>query len=198
MYNGSTRLISHFFFLSFALSVSFNVNAGEISFSFEYPVEVATPTRTGLGEIKSYLPGDKVTVDSSKPYWVQSRGRVPVVLVPVTSSLEEVIKLNLPEVSSWPPRAVEQEVDYKLGIMVDLMTQFQVAVMRRDIKTAETILAQMNNIQNVSSLNFLKASLDFIKGDIEMAKQSVRKGLERHPANTQGIKMLQTLDGVGK
>lgn len=171
---------------------------GEISFSFEYPVEVATPSREGLVNQKVFAPGERVILPMEKPYWVQSQGRIPVILIPVTSSIEEIIKLNLPEVGAWPPRAVEKEIDYKMSMMIDLMTQFQAAIIKRDVRTAETLLNQMTSIQNVASLNFLRASLQFIKGDLDQAKLSVRKGLERFPANSHGIQLLRSLEGAGK
>jgi hypothetical protein len=44
-------------------------------------------------------------------------------------------------------------------------------------------------------LHFLRAALKFVQGDLEAAKESTRRGLARHPANEEGLKFLQRLEG---
>ena len=41
----------------------------------------------------------------------------------------------------------------------------------------------MESTQNIPYLNFLRATLDFVKGDIASARAAVKRGLKRYPAN---------------
>lgn len=168
----------------------------EVTFVFDYPVELATPSREGLSNKKSFATGEAVVIKSTEAQWIQAKGKIPVVLLPVSLELSmEPRKLELPEVATWPPQAIEQEVDRKVTALMDGIVEFQAALARKDVTEAERILVRLETIQPISYFHFLRGSLSFAKGDIEKAKESIRTGLQRQPANEQGREFLKRLEG---
>lgn len=162
---------------------------------FDHVVDVAVPTSDGLGQKSSVPAGQEIPVPLDKAFWVQAKGKVPVLLLPQIPSNVDTSKLHLPDVAEWPPQLVEKQIEAKLSVMIEDILLFQAAIRKRDVKTAETILGRLQSTQDVAYLSFLRASLDFVKGDMESAKNNVKRGLQRHPANEQGLQMLKVVEG---
>ena len=183
--------------LTFALFIfSFHVHADETKLSFDQTVHVYKPKPAGLGEATAIAPGSTLTLDNDKVYWIEAKGKVPVLVLPqITQKTDGPLKLSLPEVVNWPPQLVNQQMDLKLSALIEDLGKFQAALRTKNIGEAERILSRMENIAQLDYLNFLRASLEFAKGNIDAAKEHVKKGLGRYPANEQGLKFLKAIEG---
>ncbi|HMN67244.1 MAG TPA: hypothetical protein PKC28_01775 [Bdellovibrionales bacterium] len=170
--------------------------AAEIQFVFEYPIEYSEPTPQGLGPLQPAPANTPVKFDSTKVYWLQAKGKVPMLVLPqITANNLEPLKVSMPDVLNWPSLATQREIDNKLSELVDELTMFQEAIRKKNAVEAEQSLARMESISRLDYLNFLRGALKFIQGDVESAKESVRRGLQRYPANVQGTKFMRTLEG---
>jgi hypothetical protein len=169
-----------------ALSPSVNV-------SFEYPVEIASPTAQGLGKFELVQPNTDIPLYPEKMVWIQSKGKVPVLIIPALPVNADTAKIQLPDAATWPPPAVAEEVETKVSAMVEGITAFQIAIRKKNLSEADVILNRLQATQNIAYLSFLRATLDFVKGDLASARVQVKKGLQRYPANEQGLNLLKNL-----
>ncbi len=103
--------------------------------------------------------------------------------------------MSMPDVAAWPPNQVTSELDTKLSQLVTDLTAFQEALRKKNTADAERALARMEQVGRLDYLHFLRATLKFVQGDLEAAKESTKRGLQRHPANEDGLKFLQRLEG---
>ena len=169
--------------------------ANSFSLKFDYAVSVNAPSSDGLRLIKKYEPGEELKLEDNQLYWIESLGKVPVLVIPQKLSGGEPAKLQLPSVANWPPIAVATEIDKRVSEMMDLMTQFQIEMSKKNLAAAEQLLNRMTSIQNVQSLEFLRAYHAYMKGDFNRARTAVKKGLESYPNHVQGLQLLKTLEG---
>lgn len=174
-------------------------HAGDLEVVFDQPVQLFQPSADGLGTPSPLAPNTPVALLKDQVYWVQAKGRVPVLVLPqVAEKLKAPLKISLPDVTEWPAEKVQREMDDKLSqLMVDL-TVFQDALRRKDVESAERSLARMEAMGRLDYLHFLRASVRFIKGDVDGAKESTRRGLSRYPSNEQGQRFLQKLEGSSR
>ena len=170
--------------------------AGETKLTFDTTVETATPTFEGLTGRTSFAAGKDVPIDTDKVTWIEAKGRVPVLLVPAKDfrDADRSPKLKLPEVAAWPPQMIEQEIDRRMSTMIEDLQSFQTALVRRDLPEAETILTRLESTQPIPYLPFLRASLEFLKGNLKSARTNVERGLKKYPNNVQGQKLLRALE----
>lgn len=186
------KFLNTFFLFS---SFSFVAFAEDLNLQFPYPVQISTPSADGLKPVQSVAAGQDVKIDDSQLYWLESPGKVPVLVIPKKLSGNEPTKLQLPDVASWPPTAVSKEIENRMAQLMDLMTQFQIEMSKKNLSAAEQLLARMTSIQNGPSLEFLRAYLAYMRGDFNRARAAVKKGLETYPNHVQGLQLLKTLDG---
>lgn len=171
-------------------------HANDLKFVFDYPVQVFEPTPEGLGTGSPLNPGSELLFAKDKTYWIQAPGKVPMLVIPqVVGKFQAPLKVQLPDVKDWPSQATRREVDNKLAELVDEMQSFQAAVRKKDVAEAEKILARMDSIARLDYFHFLRATIKYMQGDIQAAKESTRKGLRRYPANEQGQQFLKSLGG---
>jgi hypothetical protein len=169
--------------------------AGELSLKFDYDVTVSIPSQDGISSPHKYAAGEQVTLKSDQVYWIESKGKVPALVVPNSYSKKEPMKVSLAEVTDWPSTTTERIVDNKMSVMMDLMTQFQAQLTKKNVNAAEETLNRMAAVEDLSSLDIFRAYLAYMKGDIEKAKLTVRRALALHPENAQGQELLKTLEG---
>ncbi len=170
--------------------------ADEVKFVFDQAVEVSQPSSEGLTDRQNVAAGADFKFALDKVYWVQAKGKVPLLVLPqVSSGKAEALRVQMPDVANWPSAVVQQELDNKLSQLVTDLTQFQEALRKKNTGDAERALARMEQIGRLDYLHFLRATLKFVQGDFEAAKESTKLGLQRHPANEEGIKFLQRLEG---
>jgi hypothetical protein len=169
--------------------------AAEVRLNFEYEVTVSIPSSSGTESSKKYSAGEDVVLSSDRVYWIESKGKVPVLVVPNSYSKKEPMKLALVETASWPSSTMQKVIDTKMSSMMDLMTQFQKHLTRKNVQGAEEVLARMTAIEDMPVLEVFRAYLAYMKGDIEKAKTTVKRALALHPENTQGQELLKTIEG---
>jgi len=168
----------------------------EVGFIFDQPVEVSQPTSEGLSETQTVAAGTEFKFSAAKIYWVQAKGKVPLLVLPqMPSGAKAPLKVTMPDVANWPPNQVRAELDTKLSQLVTELTAFQEALRKKNTADAERALARMEQVGRLDYLHFLRATLKFVQGDLEAAKASTKRGLERHPANEEGQRFLQRLEG---
>lgn len=168
----------------------------QVKLVFDGPVEISKPTAEGLTDRQNIAGGTEFKFDTDKVYWVQAKGKVPMLVLPqMTSGKPEALRVQMPDVMTWPPNLVQQELDTKLSQLVSDLTAFQEALRKKDSAEAERALARMEQVGRLDYLHFLRATLKFVQGDIEAAKESTKRGLQRHPANAEGLKFLERLEG---
>ena len=165
----------------------------KVKLTFEIPVEVSFPSKEGMGTPTLVPSGQSVELEREKFAWIQAKGKVPVLVVPTLPKDADEAKMSLPDVANWPSEQTLDEIDRKVSLMIEDIARFQTAIRKRDLKEAETILTRLEATQNIGYLAFLRASLDFVKGDLKSARMHVKRGLQRHPANEQGLNLLKTL-----
>ncbi len=186
------KFTSYFLFLLLSAQ---SVFAETFVLKFDYPVQLSTPSADGLKPLQKFNSGEELKIDDAQLYWIESAGKVPVLIVPKKMSGNEPAKLQLPDVAKWPPIAVSNEIESRVTQMMDLMTQFQIELSKKNLTAAEQLLTRMTSIQNVQSLEFLRAYLAYMRGDFARAKAAVKKGLESYPNHVQGLQLLKTLEG---
>lgn len=186
--------------LIFVLAVaSLNAWADDPKFIFDQTVYVYKPKTTGLGEPSTVTPGTQISFDDDKVYWLEAKGKVPILILPqITQKTDGPLKLNMPDVANWPPNLVTDQLELKLSTLIDDLTKFQTAMRTKNTTEAEKVLVHMEGVAQLDYLYFLRASLEFAQGNMEGAKEHVKKALGRYPANEQGLKFLKALEGGGK
>lgn len=166
---------------------------------FDHPVEMMTPTAQGLGTGVMQEANKPVDLPADKVVWIQSKGFVPMLIVPQSlAAPSEPLKVQLPTVASWPNQETLNAIDQKLSALTDEVVAFQAAVRSKNVTEAERILTRMESISRQDYYHFFRASIQFLKGDLNAAKDSTKRGLSRFPANEQGQKFLQVLEKKGQ
>lgn len=172
--------------------------AQDLEVILDHPVQVFQPGLEGMGEPIEVPANTPVKVKKDSFYWIQSKGRVPALVLPQTTSADKSkMRLSLPDTVDWPPEKVQREVDDKLSILLTELNTFEEAIRRKDLSSAERALGRMDSLGRIEYLHFLRASFLFLRGDIQGAKESTKRGLRRFPANEQGQRFLDTLNRVG-
>ncbi len=171
--------------------------AADSQVTFDTNVKVSVLTKDGPSNDQSYEAGKSVELKNDTLYWITSTGKVPLLVVPQSSSSEPA-KLQLPDVAVWPSEIAAQQLQSKLVTVIEDLYQFQSAIARKDVVDAEKALNRMEATQPMEYYAFLRASLAFVKGDLKTAKDQVQRGLKRYPANEQGSRLLKTIEGAGK
>lgn len=186
-------LLTIFVYLGAATAAS----ANEVKFVFDVPVEVAQPGSDGLEKKEKVAKGEEVKLAPERAYWIQARGKVPVLVLPqMAAGASAPMKVALPDVRDWPSMTMQEEIDSKLGMLLTDFTVFQEAIRTKNVADAERALQRMEQVGRLDYLYFLRAALRFVQGDLEAAKSNVKRGLQRYPANEQGQKFLQRLEGT--
>lgn len=190
------RLISPLLISVFVLIGNVNSSfADTLKIQFPHAVQVGVPGRTGISKVENIKPGADVVLSEETVYWINARGKVPVLVVPVHfKDGQDSIKLKMPDVAAWPPPAVEREVEHKLTAALDELIQFQIAIGEKNVKRAEQSLSELEKIKSLDYYDFLRASLFFVKGNIPAAKESVKKGLKRFPDKEHWQQLLKSLE----
>ena len=169
-----------------------------IQITFDHPVEMMTPTAQGLGSGVMQEANKPVDLPSDKVVWIQSKGYVPMLILPQSLAAPgEPLKVQLPTVANWPNQETLNAIDQKLSSLTDEVVAFQAAIRSKNVSEAERILTRMEAISRQDYYHFFRASIQFLKGDINSAKDSTNRGLSRFPANEQGQKFLQVLEKKG-
>ena len=170
-------------------------HADGVRLTFEHPIQLAIPGVDALGKAETIDAGKEIVIEAENTYWISAKGKVPLLVVPINVKAKNTItNFHMPDVATWPSQLVERELDMKMSMMIDRFVDFQVALVAKDTQKAEKLLVEMENIKSLEYFNFLRASLNFVKGDLNAAKDSVRKGLQRYPANEQGKSLLKTIE----
>lgn len=183
----------------FCLYAPMSTMAGPIKVLFDHPVEILTPTNQGLGTPVNHEANKEISLPADQVLWVQSKGFVPVLMLPQSVAIKgEALKIKMPPVASWPNLETQNEIDRKLSLITDEVVSFQAAIRSRNVGEAERILARMEGISQQDYYHFFRASIQFLKGDVDAAKDSTKRGLSRFPANEKGQKFLQTLEKKGQ
>ena len=188
--------LKRLFVFAFALAPAAAFAEGGVKITFEHPVETSVPVPEGLASRKVYQQGEGIPLDPDKITWIQAKGKVPMLVVP-SKPMEsaDATRIRMPDLAAWPPSLVQSEIERKVSTMIEDIQNFQNAMIRKDIKEAEKILQRLESTQPIAYLYFLRASLDFVKGDVTRARIHVERGLQRLPANVQGQRLLDALNG---
>lgn len=172
-----------------------NANADQNRFMFDVPVNVYQPGIEGLGQPKPVGPGVETTFDTSQFYWIESPGRVPVLLLPRTQTDAKLVpKVKIPEVADWPSPTAQKALEGKLAAMLEDITRFQTALRAKKLDDAQGALDHMKTIANIEYLYFFRASLQFAQGNVEGARGSVKRALQSYPNSQQGQAFLKVLE----
>ncbi len=187
--------LHHGFLFSLALLASCFSYAGELVLKFEHEVTVSMPSQEGKTEAKTYPANQEIVLTSDQVYWLESKGKVPTLIVPSSFSKRDPMKVALVDVANWPSPTMQKVIDNKFSSLMDLMTQFQAQLSKKNVDAAEQIINRMAVVEDMPSLDIFRAYLAYMRGDIEKAKTSVRRALAQHPDNVQGQELLKTLEG---
>ncbi len=170
-------------------------HARAVKLQFPHPVEVSVPNRTGLGKTEAHKPGASINLAEDTIYWISAKGKVPILVVPIdVKNGQDMVRVKMPEVGQWPSSVAERELEVKMTEAIDQLIKFQIAISQKDIPAAEKALNELERIKSLEYYHLLRASLRFVKGDLEGAKESVQRGLKRYPANEHGQQMLKLLE----
>lgn len=181
--------------ISIALMSSATAYAGELSLKFDYDVTVSVPSDAGKTAAKKYAADEEIKLSSDQVYWLESKGKVPTLIVPSSYSKKEPMQVALVDVANWPSSTMQKVIDNKMSAMMDLMTQFQAQLTKKNVNAAEETLNRMAAVEDMPSLDVFRAYLAYMKGDVERAKTTVKRALAAHPENVQGQELLKTLEG---
>ncbi len=189
-----TRLFLSIYILGSCFVSSFAL-AESLKLQFPHPVQVGIPGRTGMTKVENVKPGADVNIATETVYWINARGKIPVLVVPVHfKDGQDSIKLKMPDVATWPPAAVDRELEVKLTNALDELIKFQIAIGEKNVKEAERALAELEKIKSLEYYSFLRASLFFVQGNVEAAKESVKKGLKKYPDKEHWQQLFKSLE----
>lgn len=188
------------FFINIICLFIFSTSMAEpVRVVFDHNVEILTPTNQGLGTPVTHEANKEFQLPTDQVAWVQSKGFVPLLMLPQSVAVKgEPLKIKMPPVASWPNLETQSEIDRKLSMITDEVVSFQAAIRAKNVAEAERVLARMESISQQDYYHFFRASIQFLKGDVEAAKDSTKRGLSRFPANEKGQKFLQTLEKKGQ
>ncbi len=148
-----------------------------------------------MTKVENVKPGADVNIATETVYWINARGKIPVLVVPVHfKDGQDSIKLKMPDVATWPPAAVDRELEVKLTNALDELIKFQIAIGEKNVKEAERALAELEKIKSLEYYSFLRASLFFVQGNVEAAKESVKKGLKKYPDKEHWQQLFKSLE----
>lgn len=181
---------------SFSASIA---NARTVRLQFPHAVEISLPGRTGLVKTDSFKPGVQINLAEDTIYWLTAKGKVPMLIVPIdVKTGQDLVRVRMPEVGEWPSAVADRELEKKMTAAIDELIKFQIAISQKNVVAAENSLNELERIKSLEYYHLLRASLRFIKGDLQGARESVRRGLERYPANEHGKQMLKLLEETPK
>lgn len=184
------RLLTIVTFIIFAVQ---STPAAVIKFS--HSVSVKSLSDSPAEQKTDFEAGQEITLPSSSPAWISTKGRVPLLFLPEGES-GKTLELQLPEVLAWPPGIVEAEIDSKMTSLLDEALVFQEHLRAKDYTKAEKSLAKLQSRWDSAYLGFLEAQLYFLKGDLKRARAACERGLLKYPNNENGLRLMAILKGA--
>jgi predicted Zn-dependent protease len=148
------------------------------------------------GSVRHIAKGDALEIQDSKPMLVQSRGFIPVLVVPFDNKDPAPFTVNLKQVRDWPSKMTQRNLNDSYDTLIVSTLKIQGFLAK---KNADAALAELDQLQHkfpeVSYLNFFRANALFLKGDRTQAVATLKIALKDHPDNAEGVELLRVLGG---
>lgn len=144
---------------------------------------------------KTVKAGESILLASRKPIAIESVGRVPLLLVPMNATDNE-IEVKSPEVRAWPPQDMQKVLDTGLNEVLRQTFAVQKLLLQKKADEALRILdSTQNTYPGATQLNFLRASTYVLLGKKQEALHALQLGLEADPQNAEGRELKKVLGG---
>lgn len=153
----------------------------------------------GKSEKTLYNAGQSFNYDKNLPLLLEAPGRVSVILLPTDPSESSSIRLNQPLIDEWPAPKVQKAIDRSLSKIMESAFQIQNLLAQKKLDAAATELTQLQSeYPDVTYLNFLRASIELMRGNTETASIAIKKALAAHPNNEEGKRLAEILAKGGR
>lgn len=140
--------------------------------------------------VKAGAPTD---VEDDAPAFLQSPGRIPILIVPLKSQ-RSVVRIESPLVGQVLNEERDLKVDEALSEVTLYLTEIHRAMGVRDLVRAKQKLLEVKGKHpNVRFFDFIEASLAFLAGERDQALSLVNSGLAAHPDYTPGLDLKKQL-----
>lgn len=149
-----------------------------------------------LGEPQSFplAAGETFELDSKKAYLLEADDRMPVMLIPSSSS--ETIEAEGPRLSQALAPTVTTAVNQEFVKLFPRVSKIQSLLQQRRLKEAE---AQINALESdrpdFRFVMFFRASLLLLQGNRVAARDLARQGVSQFPDYEDGKVFLKNLEG---
>jgi hypothetical protein len=150
------------------------------------------------GEKKSVSKDEKLLILDRQPRLIESPGRIPVLLVPVSSD-GGAITVNSPSTMDMIKEAKDLKIDNELSEVLLKLGEIQFLMAQKKLSIAQQKISELKTqFPNVRYLDFFDASIAFLLGDRTRALASVTTGLKAHPDYSPGLKLQESLGSTEK
>jgi hypothetical protein len=147
------------------------------------------------GKVQQIKATESLKIVDKTPMWVESPGKVPVLLVPLKSESGKV-KIDSPNVSTILKEETEIKIDQELSEITLHLTEVHRFIADRKFTVALQKISELKaKYPNIKFLEFIEASAAFLNGDRDRAMASLNKGLEAHPNYAFGLELKKKLGG---
>lgn len=157
----------------------------------------ATIQNLATGEKHKYTAQDNFIYNDKQPLWVESTGKIPILLVPLKSE-SGVINIDSPNVSQVLKEEKDLKIDKELSEVILQLTEIHRIIAEKKFTVALQRVGELKlKYPEVKFLEFIEASVAFLVGDKQRAISSLEVGLKAHPDYVQGLELKKQLTGGG-
>lgn len=183
-------------FLSISAVLIFSTLAGSVARAFDLTVtNNAVITDVSSGRKSHVKAQESFVVNERNPLWIDSPGRVPVLVVPLRTQSGQVKVDSLPIQKAFA-ESVEVKIDKELSIMLMQIGDIQALLGEKKFSSALQKVSELKTqYPNVRYLDFIEASASFLVGDRSRALSALESGLLAHPDYRPGLQLYKNLGG---
>lgn len=173
-----------------AFAVAFLNDDYEVSIVTAAPGESVDLTTQSKQEIQKDQP---VKIMLNDPQLIQLDDRIPVILVPVKSGINEV-KVDPPTIKDATQHLVQGEISKNIAEIIQGIEEAKSLLRRKEYDAALNRVQQIQaKYPKVAFLEFVKASIYLVQGRKADARTAASIGLKSHPDFEDAKKFLQSI-----
>ena len=189
--------MGHLFFIFELAFVSFIGQAHardvyKVNLSHQAKVYVVTPQ--GLNLVKEAKSGEIVELENQQVYWLQSPGKVPLLMIPATSK-KETAPIQFVDVADLRSEDSEKIIGESVDEIVSVALKVDNYIREKNLNAAHEVLsAAEKKYPVVTALQMKRALVSFLRGDFGTSRVALDYVLKRDPTNTQAKALMNAMD----
>lgn len=156
------------------------------------------------GKTESLNKGQKYFFNSQEPAMIEKEGRIPVLIIPVTSKTE--VQIQQPLINDTQknidPEALKASMMQSMSFLTIEIFQIQKEISNGQLQVAQSKLEKLQTkFPDVTALDFLSASVLLLESKKKEAISRLENALKNYPDYPDGqslLKVLKDEQGVKK